>query len=286
VVRGPYLEMIDVEYSRVFAMIPGVVMDSFRSGLLGLSCILCFAAAPANADSARAVSTTDTFNTSPVIVVGFVGGFVKHDNAVHSTVQVAARLRQEFPSGVYVGVFENHHRNMARQQILRMVDTDGDGTLSNEEKKNAHIILYGHSWGASEAVTLARELAKENIPVMLTIQVDSVSKPGENDSIIPTNVAEAVNFYQHDGFLHGRSEIRAADPEHTHILGNFRSDYKTNPITCASYPWYYRLFMKSHIEIECDPIVWTQVESLIGSNLPPQRSPAGSGLHSETKSTK
>jgi hypothetical protein len=203
-----------------------------------------------------------------VIVIGFVGGFVKHDNAVHSTVQVAARLRQEYPSGVYVEVFENHRRNKAREEILRIVDTDGDGTVSNEEKRNAHIILYGHSWGASEAVTLARELERENIPVLLTVQVDSVSKPGENDRVIPTNVAQAANFYQRDGLLHGESEIRAADPTRTHILGNYRFAYKTNPIKCNSYPWYYRLLMKSHIEIECDPKVWTQVEFLIHSNLP------------------
>jgi hypothetical protein len=250
-------------------MIQHVVSYSIRTALLALSCFLSLRAA-ARADSENALSKSSTFAASPVIVVGFVGGFVKHDNAVHSTVQVADRLRQEYPTGVYVEVFENHHRNRAREQILKMVDTDGDGTLSMQEKQSAHIILYGHSWGASEAVTLARELEKENIPVQLIVQVDSVSKPFENDKLIPRNVAEAVNFYQRDGFLHGQSEIRAADPAHTRILGNYRLDYKSNPITCQSYPWYYSLLMKSHIEIECDPKVWTQVESLIDANLPQQ----------------
>ena len=189
---------------------------------------------------------------------------------VHSAVQVAAHLRHDYPSGVHVEVLENRRREKAHAEIVRFVDIDRDGTLSVEEKKNARIILYGHSWGASAAVTLARELGREGIPVLLTVQVDSVAKRGENDRVIPANVAEAANFYQPNGFVHGQPRIRAADPARTHIIGNFRFDYKTTPINCKQYPWYDRLFMKSHIEIECDPKVWTQVESLIHSRLPLQ----------------
>ena len=189
---------------------------------------------------------------------------------VHGPVQIAARLRQDCPSGVQVEVFENRRREAAHAEIIRLVDINRDGTLSVEEKKNARIVLYGHSWGASEAVTLARELEREGIPVLLTVQVDSVPKPGENDKDIPANVAEAANFYELDGFLHGRPQIRAADPARTHIIGNFRFDYKANPIRCDQYPWYDRVFVKPHTEIECDPKVWTQVESLIHSRLPQQ----------------
>jgi len=189
---------------------------------------------------------------------------------VHSAVQVAAHLRHDYPSGVYVEVLENRRREKAHAEIVRSVDIDRDGTLSAEEKRSACIILYGHSWGASAAVTLARELDREGIPVLLTVQVDSVAKRGENDRVIPANVAEAANFYQPNGFVHGQPRIRAADPARTHIIGNFRFDYKTTPINCKQYPWYDRLFMKSHIEIECDPKVWTQVESLIHSRLPLQ----------------
>ncbi len=190
---------------------------------------------------------------------------------VHSAVQVAAHLRRDYPSGVYVEVIENRRREKAYADIVRFVDTDRNGTLSATEKRNARIILYGHSWGASEAVALARDLEREGIPVLLTVQVDSVPKPGENDQVIPANVAEAANFYQLNGFLHGEPQIRAADPARTHIIVNFRFDYKANPIDCKQYPWYDRVFMKSHTEIECDPRVWTQVESLIHSRLPLQR---------------
>jgi len=189
---------------------------------------------------------------------------------IRSPVQVAAHLRRDYPSDVYAEVLENHRGQQALADIVRFVHTGRNGPPSLEEKRNARIILYGHSWGASEAITLARELEKDGIPVLLTVQVDSVSKPGQNDKLIPANVAEAANFYQLDGWLHGEPQIRAADPARTHIIGNFRFDYKAHPIDCKQYPWYNRVFLKSHTEIECDPKVWTQVESLIRSHLPPQ----------------
>lgn len=205
----------------------------------------------------------------PAIVVGFVGGFVRHDNIVHSEVQLAARLRQAYPKGVVVETFESYNGENARKKILSLLDTNHDGTLTNGEKQNARIILYGHSWGASEVIAVARELEKDGIPVALTIQVDSVSKFRQNDSIIPANVGQAANFYQPDGFVHGQSAIRAADPARTKILGNFRFDYKADPYACNEYPWYDRIFVKAHTQIECDPNVWKRAEDLIRSALLP-----------------
>jgi pimeloyl-ACP methyl ester carboxylesterase len=248
------------------------VSRSIRTSIRSVSFILCLIPAAIHAGPTGPVSAPDAVTTAPgsVIVIGFVGGFVKHDDMVHSAVQVAAHLRKDYPSGVYTEVLENHRGGKAYADILRFIDADHDGKLSTEEKRNARIILYGHSWGASEAVTLARELGRDGIPVLLTVQVDSVAKPGENDKVIPANVAEAANFYQLNGLLHGETQIRAADPAYTHIIGNFRFDYKASPIDCKQYPWYDRIFMKAHTQIECDPKVWTQVESMIQSRLPPQ----------------
>lgn len=219
------------------------------------------------ADSKPPATPASVASVPPVIVIGFVGGFVRHDDRVHTEVQLVDRLREEFSSGIFGETFENHNGKAALKKVLDLLDVNRDGSLSSEEKQNARIIIFGHSWGASETVHLARELGKAGIPVLLTIQVDSVSKLGENDALIPANVAQAVNFYQLDGFLHGEPRIRAVNPARTRILGNFRTDYKSRPLTCGHYPWWDRAFMKPHIQIECDPAVWNQVASLIRSNL-------------------
>ncbi len=248
-------------------MIWWIVSIYIRASIRKVSFILCLISVADPANSARLTAASFELTPSPAIVIGFVGGFVRSDAMAHSEVQVAAHLRRDYPSGVYAEVFENHHREMARAEIVRLVDANHDGTLSGEEKRRARIFLYGHSWGASELVVLARELESAGLPVLLTIQVDSIAKPGENDRVIPANVSEAANFYQADGLVRGQRQIRAADPARTRILGNFLSDYKTNPIDCKEYPWYDRFFMRSHIEIECDPKVWNQVESLIRVRL-------------------
>lgn len=223
--------------------------------------------APGQNGSSRPSTSNASPAMPPVIVIGFVGGFVKHDNSVHSPVQLAAHLRADYHSGVYAEVFENRRREKAHQQILRILSTQHDAMLSPAGKRNARIIIYGMSWGAAETVALAQELDKDGIPVLLTIQVDSISKIRQNDSVIPANVAEAINFYQPNGLLHGEPRIRAADPARTRIIGNLRFDYEANPIACDGYPWYDRFFAKSHTEIECDPNVWKQVETLIRSKL-------------------
>jgi hypothetical protein len=217
---------------------------------------------------ARPVLVAGASATPPAIVIGFVGGFIRHDDLVHGCVQLAARLRKDYPSGVFAEVYENRRAEQAHVDILKLLDTNHDGKLSVEEKQRARIVIYGHSWGGSETVNLAKELQRDSIPVLLTIQVDSVAKLREDDSLIPSNVAEAVNFYQSTGLIRGRPEIRAADPKRTQIIGNYRFDYNAKPIHCVGYPWYAVALENSHIEIECDPAVMNHVESLIRSKLP------------------
>jgi hypothetical protein len=246
-------------------------MGTWHQKLAGCSCVLAFlmAVTLACGHAVRAHAAAEgTGKNSPVIVVGFVGGYVRHDDPVRGGVQMAARLRAAYPTGVKVEVLENHRGEEAHQEILRLLDANQDGKLTAEEKARARIIIYGISWGGSETVTLASELEKDGIPVALTIQVDSVAKLGEQDAIIPANVAEAVNFYQTDGLLHGRRDIGAADAARTRILGNFHLDYKDSQLKCDGYPLRQRVFFRAHTQIECDPKVWDQVESLIRSKLP------------------
>lgn len=204
------------------------------------------------------------------IVIGFVGGFVGHDNRRHGPVQFAELIHQAIPKDTYVQVFENRRRKQAYAAILRLLDTNRDGVLSAEEKARARIILFGHSWGASAAVLLARDLRRVGVPVLLTVQIDSVAKMWQNDSLIPDNVAAAVNFYQPHGIIHGRRQITADDPAKTEILGNYLVDYRKTPVQCSEASWPERFFTPSHMQSECDPRLWSQVESLVRQRIESQ----------------
>ena len=201
-------------------------------------------------------------------MIGFVGGFVRHDNPHHGPVILARRLQDSVPSDAYVQVFENRHRRSAYDTILHLLDKNHDGSLSADEKSRARIILYGHSWGASAVVMLARELQRLAIPVLLTVQVDSVRKLWQQDSVIPANVASAVNFYQPHGMIHGRPQITAADPLKTQILGNYRFDYSVTPAHCSGGSWFDHI-VPSHAKSECDPTLWGQVETLVEQRIQP-----------------
>jgi len=72
-----------------------------------------------------------------------------------------------------------------------------------------------------------------------------------------------ANFYQTHGLIHGQPHITAADPSRTTILGDFHMNYNEEPAECREFPWHARLFTTGHIEIECNPKVWSPVKTLI-----------------------
>lgn len=215
------------------------------------------------------VATTSTTPPS-YILVGFVGGFVRHDNPNQGPVQFARRTQRTLPRNSYVHVFENRHRKTAYNTIMKLLDGDRNGSLSDHEKSQAHIILFGHSWGASAVVLLARELDRAGVPVLLTVQVDSVRKPWQHDDVIPENVAAAANFYQPHGFIHGRPAIRAANDVKTQIIGNFRFDYRESPVKCELTSWFDRTFTPDHMQSDCDPHLWQMVDNLVRQRLQPE----------------
>jgi hypothetical protein len=56
----------------------------------------------------------------------------------------------------------------------------------------------------------------------------------------------------------GLTEARITEA-HSYVYGG--------ALTCSEYPWYDRIFVKPHTQIECDPAIWNQVDSLIRTNL-------------------
>ena len=240
--------------------------------LFASALILSGIAAPVTAEDGSAAAEGAAMTQHEIrgsgIVIGFVGGFVRHDDARHSPVQVAQRMQRMFGKETYVRVFENRRRKQAYKAILQLLDGNHDGVLSAEEKSRARIVLFGHSWGAAAAVLLAHDLERLHIPVLLTVQVDSVAKLWQDDSVIPANVVEAVNFFQTHGLIHGRPQISAADPVRTSILGNYRMDYRKAPVECESRSWFNRL-TPSHAQSECDPQLWSRIEEMMVQRLAP-----------------
>jgi hypothetical protein len=94
-----------------------------------------------------------------VIIIGFVGGSVSQHDARHSEVQFAAYVRNRYPL-IEAVVFGNHHGRKALHEVVRMLDSDGDGVLTPNEKRESRIIIYGHSWGAAETVTFVHALGQ------------------------------------------------------------------------------------------------------------------------------
>src|SRR5580765_5427334 len=73
---------------------------------------------------AQSVPDATISTTTPSIVIGFVGGWIKADNMVHSEVQLAARLRKAYPAGVAVETFESYRGKEAHKKVLRLLDTN------------------------------------------------------------------------------------------------------------------------------------------------------------------
>ena len=229
-------------------------------------------------DALRLVCRRESFDRSltevasaQTIVIGFVGGFVKADDTRHPEVLFASYLRERYTSGMSVKVFSNHDGSGAMSYVMSRLDTNHDGFISSEERKQAKIIIYGHSWGASQTVALARALQRVGIPVLLTIQLDIISKPHQEPTLIPSNVVKAINFYQSEGPLRGRSHIVAVDAAQTTILGNIQMEYNSSAINCDNYNWFVRTFNRPHHELENDPRVWNQVAALVDTNVLTER---------------
>jgi hypothetical protein len=100
-----------------------------------------------------------------------------------------------------------------------------------------------------------------DVPVLLTLQVDSV---GRGDKLIPSNVARAANLFQRDDvFIKGEREIRPEDPSRTTIIGNFKFSYSGQKIDLSEVSWLKRLLQTAHTKMDHDPKVWAFVERTI-----------------------
>ena len=201
-----------------------------------------------------------------VLILAIQGGREKWNDERPAVGRLARRLRDRGLPGVHVETLENRKRHLAVRLVREAFDRDRDGRLDERERASARLIVYGHSFGGAAVVKLARELDELGVPILLTVQVDSV---GLGDRLIPPNVARAVNLHQQNGLvIRGESEIAAADPSRTEIAGNFEYDYGSRAIDVSKVPWTKKIFRVAHAKMEHDPDVWARVEELVLSGVP------------------
>jgi hypothetical protein len=236
-------------------------MSRIRDSLLK-ACLLCLLFSTGGimvrAQNYEDFTTRTPLKGGDVLVVGFMGGRESWDNHQRGVRKLALRLRSMNLPGVHVETVENKKRRMAVKLIRNAFDHDRDGRLDERERASARVIVYGQSFGGAAVVKLARQLKKMGVPVLLTLQVDSV---GRGDKVIPSNVARAANLFQRDGLIiKGEREIRPEDPSRTTIIGNFKFDYSRKKIDLAEVSWLKRLFRTAHTKMDHDLEVWALVE--------------------------
>lgn len=209
----------------------------------------------------RHFSTPTPLGQRQILVLGFMGGREPWNNDDRSVRKLALKLRSMNDPRILVETVENKKRKLALELIGNAFDRNRDGRLDQTERASIRLILYGQSFGGAAVVKLAKQLKRANIPIALTVQVDSI---GLGDKIIPSNVARAANLFQRNGwFIRGEPEIKAEEPASTTILGNFRFDYSEKQIDVSRVPFLKKAFRVAHTRMEYDPDVWTQVEKLI-----------------------
>jgi hypothetical protein len=212
-------------------------------------------------------STPTPLGKDQTLVLGFLGGIERWDDESRGVRQVAIKLEAMNLPRVHVETFENRERDLAIKFIQNALDYNQNGLLEDWERESSRLILYGHSLGGAAVVKVANDLKKMGVPVLLTVQIDSVGLLYD-DHIIPSNVKHAANLFQNDGWiLHGEDKIEPERPDRTRVIANIKFDYQDKNVDMSNSSWERRLFSIPHIKMEADPEVWATVEKMILSEV-------------------
>ncbi len=83
-------------------------------------------------------------------------------------------------------VFVTVHSGPSWRRLAKKITADREQGV-----KTGPLVISGHSWGADDAVRLARRLDKNGVPVDGLVLVDPTTPPK-----IPANVRLCINFYR------------------------------------------------------------------------------------------
>ena len=220
--------------------------------------LILLATLAAPAQSLREVAVARPAPENARIAIGFLGALEHWDDPNRSVRKVTLHLRQQ---GWQAESFSHRNLRTAKKTIDQALDRNHNHRIDPAEAASARIVIYGQSMGGAATIKLAKYLKAKGVPVLLTVQVDSV---GAHDARIPANVHAAANFYQKHWFtIRGEDKIQAADPQHTRILGNFEYEYPVWNVHTWPESWPRRIFGGAHARMEADPALWSRVETLI-----------------------
>lgn len=166
----------------------------------------------------EASSVEERSRSCKIVYAGFVGAMEPAGHKNSGVVQIRDTLRGPGYSDVCAESFIPLAWNSGLNWILKHFPSHS-GPLTPEELAAApSVILVGHSTGGWAMLAVARDLRDKNIPVELTIQIDSV---GFTDYTVPRNVKFGAIFYAWDALmLMTTKSLRTEDPAHTKIVAN------------------------------------------------------------------
>jgi hypothetical protein len=176
-----------------------------------------FAAEPA-ATASNSAGVEESTPPCKIVYAGFVGALETAGRKGSGIVQIRDVLRGPEYSDVCAESFIPIDWNSGLNWIVKHFPSH-PGPLTPEELATApSVILVGHSTGGWAMLTVARDLRDRNIPVELTIQIDSV---GITDATVPRNVKSGAIFHARDILMFMTTKnLRAEDPVHTKIVAN------------------------------------------------------------------
>jgi pimeloyl-ACP methyl ester carboxylesterase len=184
----------------------------------------------------------DTRPNCRILYAGFVGAMEPAGHKSSGVVQIRDTLRGPAYSDVCAESFIPISWNAGRDWILKHFPSH-PGPLTEDEIANApRVILVGHSTGGWAMLAVARDLRDKDIPVELTIQVDSV---GITDYTVPRNVKAGAIFHAWDLLMFMTTKsVRLEDPIHTKLIANIVV-HGANHLSITRDPRIRNLVMKT-----------------------------------------
>jgi hypothetical protein len=165
-----------------------------------------------------ALSTKQPVKDCRIIFLGFVGALEPANNKYSGVVQIRKVLQEKKYSDVCARSFSPYAWTDGRDWMLKHFPSNAGVPAPDELQQRPKVIMVGHSMGGWAMMSVARELRNRDIPVELTIQIDSV---GITDYTIPRNVKAAAIFHANDVLMFMTTKhLRREDPNYTKVVAD------------------------------------------------------------------